>query len=213
MANHTVNVCETFVSIQGESSYAGLACFFIRLAGCNLRCRYCDTVYAREPGRETPVETLVERVRTDRAPLCEITGGEPLLQADFPALARALYDMSGKTVLVETNGSCDLSLVPDGVVAVMDVKCPGSGEAGSLDERNLARLRPCDEVKFVLSDRADYDWASNFVARHDLTSLCHAVFFSPVWPGLDVQNLAAWMLRDRSPARLHVQMHRLWGVR
>ncbi len=210
---NTVNVCETFVSLQGESSYAGLPCFFIRLAGCNLHCRYCDTAYARAPGRETPVAELVARVRSDRAPLCEITGGEPLLQPGFPALARAVKDETGKTLLVETNGSCDLSLVPEGAIAVMDVKCPGSGEGESFAMANLGRLRPCDEVKFVLADETDYRWALEFVEKRRLTSLCHAVLFSPVHSALDARVLANWMLRDRVPARLQLQWHRQLGMR
>jgi 7-carboxy-7-deazaguanine synthase len=208
-----VELCETFLSLQGESSQAGRVCFFIRLAGCNLRCRYCDTAYAREPGRRVAVAELVAEVRAAGASLCEITGGEPLLQAGFPALARRLAALPNLTVLVETNGSCDISVIPAGVTAVMDVKCPGSGADDSFDERNLARLRPGDEVKFVLSDRADYEWATRFIAKHGLTSVCHALFFSPVWPALDPKQLAEWMVRDRSPARLHCQLHRLWGVR
>ncbi len=207
-----VEVCETFLSIQGESSYAGSPCFFIRLAGCNLNCRYCDTPAARATGERVSVETLVAQVQMEPVPLCEITGGEPLLQSGFPELAQALRDRTDKTIIVETNGSCDLSLVPDGVIAVMDVKGPGSGAAQTLDMENLARLRLADEVKFVLTDRADYEWARNFVLRHRLTSRCFAVFFSPVFGGLAAPELAVWMLEDKLPVRIQVQLHKLWGL-
>ena len=209
-----VDVCEVFTSIQGESTWAGASCFFVRLAGCNLRCVYCDTPQAFAPGRPTPIDSLVARFRASGASIAEITGGEPLLQRGFPALAAGLRDAGlGRPVLVETNGSCDLALVPDRVVAVMDVKCPGSGQCGSLDDRNIVRLRPLDEVKFVLTDRADYEWARAFVARHELDGRCGAVLFSPAHDRQSPAELARWILDDRLPVRLQVPLHRLLGVK
>lgn len=208
-----VEVCEIFVSIQGESSYAGLPCFFVRLSGCNLRCRYCDTPRAYEVGRPCNIASVVDQAISARLPLVEITGGEPLQQRGFPCLAEALRDKSGSRLLVETNGSLDISVVPDGVVTVMDVKCPGSGEGGSFDERNIARLRSEDEVKFVILDRADYEWAREFVRSHSLAQLCHAVHFSPVDGMIEVRPLADWILEDRLPVRLQVQLHKILKMR
>jgi 7-carboxy-7-deazaguanine synthase len=209
----TVTVVETFLAIQGESSWAGCPCFFIRLAGCNLRCRYCDTTYAYGPGQTAAVAQLVAEARAARTTLVEVTGGEPLLQPEFTTLARVLRDESGKQVLVETNGTLDLSRVPEGVVAVMDVKCPGSGATVEFDRGNIQRLRPYDEVKFVLCDRADYEWARDFVSRHDLARRCHAVHFSPAWQLLAPCHLAEWLVADGLPVRLQMQLHKLLGTR
>ena len=209
----SVKVCETFVSIQGESSYAGLTCFFIRLSGCNLRCKYCDTPYAYSGGEDVTVPALVEACRGSGAALVEVTGGEPLLQAGFPALAGALRDSCARPVLVETSGSCDISLVPEGIVTIMDVKCPGSGESASLDVRNLSRLRRQDQVKFVLSDRLDYEWARSFVERHRLLSSCREVIFGPVSGILSAKDLAAWMIEDRLTVRLQVPLHKILGMK
>jgi 7-carboxy-7-deazaguanine synthase len=209
----TVSVCETFLSIQGESTYAGLPCFFIRLAGCNLRCRYCDTTYAYNPGLEAPIPDLVNACRDSRAAIVEITGGEPLLQPGFRELATALRDQGGKPVLVETNGSRDISVIPTGVVAIMDVKCPASGESESMDPANLGRLRPQDEVKFVVSDRKDYEWAREFVKGHDLSRRCHAVLFSPVWGAVNARELGEWILADNLPVRVQVQLHKVMGLK
>jgi 7-carboxy-7-deazaguanine synthase len=208
-----VYVTETFSSIQGESSFAGATCFFIRLGGCNLRCRYCDTPLAREPGRAVEIADLVAQCAANPAAIAEITGGEPLLQPGFRALAEGLRDRGGKrAVLVETNGSQDLSVVPPGVVTIMDAKCPGSGEAASLDERNLARLRPGDEVKFVIGSRADYEWARAFVARHHLATRCAWVLFGPVAGSLAPADLARWIVQDGLPVRLQIQLHRLTNM-
>jgi 7-carboxy-7-deazaguanine synthase len=206
-----VSVCETFTSIQGESSYSGLPCHFIRVSGCNLRCSYCDTRYAYPPGRDVPVEELVAECAGIAVPIVEVTGGEPLLQPAFPELAAALRDRSGKRVLVETNGSLDISRVPDGVVTIMDVKCPGSGESEAMDPGNVERLRPEDEVKFVLADRSDYDWATQFVERHGLAERCAAILFGPVHGVLDAGTLSQWILEDGPPVRLQLQLHRLLG--
>ena len=209
-----VSVHEVFASIQGESSYAGLSCFFIRLAGCNLHCGYCDTVAAREGGgREMSLDELSRAAREAKTAIVEITGGEPLLQEGCSGLARRLRDESGKPVLVETNGSRDISAIPDGVVAVMDVKCPDSGEGGSFDMGNLERLRPLDEVKFVVGGRSDYDWAVSFVEEHGIAVRCAAVFVSPVWGRLTPVELARWIVEDTHPVRLQVQLHKVLGVR
>ena len=227
----TVSISEIFTSIQGESTYAGLTCFFVRLAGCNLHCGYCDTPHAREPEfgsspshepmegerprepwRELTVAEIVKQAQTSRASIVEITGGEPLIQEGFPALAQALRDGAGKPVLVETNGSRDLSLIPDGVTAIMDIKTPGSGEGDSFDLANLDRLRLYDEIKFVLCDRADYDWAVRRVREWDLPRCCRAVHVSPAWGALDPRDLAAWLLADDLDVRLQVQLHRVLNI-
>jgi 7-carboxy-7-deazaguanine synthase len=209
----TVNICETFVSIQGESTFAGLSCFFIRLAGCNLRCRYCDTPYAYGPGLDAPIPDLVAECRASKAAIVEITGGEPLLQPGFRELATALRDQVGKPVLVETNGSQDISAIPAGVMAIMDVKCPGSGAGEFMDLANIGRLRPQDEVKFVLTDRKDYEWARDFLRRNSLASRCQAVLFSPVFGVLTAKDLGQWIMDDGLPVRLQVQLHKILGVK
>lgn len=211
----TVRVAERFFSIQGESTWAGLPCFFIRLAGCNLDCDWCDTPFARakEAGREISVAELAGEAAASSASIVEITGGEPLLQPAFPALAEALRDCCGRPVLVETNGSLDLRLVPGGVIAILDVKCPGSRESASNLLENLDRLRPRDEVKFVLAGREDYEWARDLVRSRGLAGRCHAVLFAPVADRLDPERLAGWILEDGLPARLQIQLHKLLGLR
>ena len=209
----TVQVIELFTSIQGESSHAGRPCFFIRLAGCNLRCGYCDTTYAYAGGRDMHVADIVAQWRLSTTAIVEITGGEPLLQSGFPGLACALRDSSPRPVLVETNGSRDISVIPGHVTAIMDVKCPGSGEAAAMDMDNLARLRPYDEVKFVITDHADYIWARDIIRQYVLTSRCHAVFLSPVMPGMNPADLGDWMVEDGVDARLQVQLHKVIRVR
>jgi 7-carboxy-7-deazaguanine synthase len=208
----TVNIYETFQGIQGESTWAGALCFFIRLAGCNLRCRYCDTTQAYEPGRDVEIAELVREAVTSTAAIIEITGGEPLIQAGFRELATELRDKTGKPVLVETNGSCDISLVPEGVITIMDIKCPGSGQNEAMNLANLKRLRRTDEVKFVLSDRNDYDWAKEFVLSHSLVSVCN-VLFSPVYGVLPADSLGKWIIRDGLKVRLQMQLHKIIGVK
>lgn len=204
-------VNEVFSSIQGESSYAGYPCFFIRLAGCNLSCRWCDTHHQQVMARMSVAELLALR-REHGLLLVEITGGEPLLQTQTPALAEALLD-DGVTLLVETNGSCDLDLLPPAAVAVVDVKTPGSGECGSFDLGNLDRLLAHHEVKFVIGDRADYDWACGFTRQYDLLSRCAHVHFSPAGGGSAGDALAQWLLEDRLPVHYQVQLHKVLGVR
>lgn len=209
----TVQVAETFLSVQGESTYAGLSCFFIRLAGCNLRCTYCDTPQAFDPGDEKSVTALAGEAAASVAAIVEVTGGEPLLQDGFAELASALRDETERPVLVETNGSVDISVVPEAVIAIVDVKCPGSGEEGSFDLENLARLRAQDEVKFVIRDRADYEWATAFVRTHALAGCCRAVHFSPVHECLDPRDMAEWLLADGPAVRLQVPLHKLLKMR
>ncbi|MEI6809336.1 MAG: radical SAM protein [bacterium] len=213
MSNNTIQVCETFVSIQGESTYAGLPCFFVRLAGCNLTCSYCDTPQSRLPGSPVRISALVKACCSSKAAIAEITGGEPLIQPGFPELASALYRGTQRPVLVETNGSIDISIIPPEAIAIVDIKTPGSGMNGSMDIGNIARLRPRDEVKFVIVDRKDYEWACRLVRKYKLAEKCHAILFSPVFPALDPSKLGAWILKDRLPVRLHMQMHKLTGMR
>ncbi len=215
MTNETLEICEVFTSLQGESSYAGMGCFFIRLAGCNLRCAYCDSRYAFEGrGRTVPVASLQAEAESAQVPLIEVTGGEPLLQAATPLLLQGLSRIPGKTVLVETNGSLDIACIPEGVVAIVDVKCPDSGAAGSFDMANLGRLRPRDELKFVIASRADYEWACRFVRAHDAVWRASAVHFSPVASaGFRAEDLAAWIVEDALPVRLQLQLHRLLQMR
>ena len=205
----TVN--EIFHSIQGESSHAGRPCVFVRLTGCNLRCAWCDTAYAFDEGRAISVDEVVGAVEAYDCPLVEITGGEPLLQPDvYPLMHRLLG--AGKTVLLETGGQIDISDVPAAVVKVVDVKCPGSGEAGRNAWGNLERLAGHDEVKFVIRDRADYEFARDVLRRHGLERRCAAVLLSPVHRVMDPRELAAWSLADRLPVRVQVQLHKyVWG--
>jgi 7-carboxy-7-deazaguanine synthase len=204
----TVN--EIFHSIQGESTRAGERCVFVRLTACDLRCVWCDTPYAFHEGRKRSVDEVVDEVETYACPLVEVTGGEPLLQKDvYPLMERLLA--RGKTVLLETGGHVSLAQVPAAVIRIVDVKCPGSGEAHRMDWPNLDRLRPHDEVKFVVADRTDYEYARDVVVRHDLTSRTAAVLFSPVHGQLDPQTLAEWVLADRLAVRVQLQVHKyIW---
>ncbi len=205
----TVN--EIFHSIQGESSHAGRPCVFVRLTGCNLRCVWCDTPYAFEEGRRLSVDEVMQAVDAYDCPLVEITGGEPLLQPDVYDLMERLL-AAGKTVLLETGGHIDIRDVPHAVVKVVDVKCPGSGEAAQNAWVNLERLAAHDEVKFVIRDRADYEFARKILRRHELDRRCAAVLLSPVHGVLDPVQLAAWSLEDRLPARIQLQLHKyVWG--
>ena len=206
----TVN--EIFFSIQGESTRAGQPCVFVRLTACDLRCSWCDTPYAFTEGRRQSVDEVLSAVAAFGCPLVEVTGGEPLLQDDvYPLMERLLAAPS--TVLLETGGHRSIAQVPAGVIAIVDVKCPGSGEAGKTDWDNMARLRPHDEVKFVISDRGDYEFARAAVARHQLASRAAAVLFSPVHGVLEPRDLAAWILADRLPVRVQLQVHKyIWGA-
>lgn len=217
----TLRVNEIFHSIQGESSFAGLRCAFVRLTGCHLRCAYCDTEYAFHEGANVEIEEIIRRVEARPCALVEITGGEPLLQRAVHDLMRRLCDL-GKTVLIETSGACDISACDPRVIRIMDIKAPGSGECARNDWANIARLRPADEVKFVISDRADYDWAKAIIAEHRLTERVREVLLSPVFeqargrevagaPGIPMRDLAEWIIADNLPVRLQAQLHKfIW---
>jgi 7-carboxy-7-deazaguanine synthase len=203
----TVN--EIFYSIQGESTYAGLPCIFIRLTGCNLRCRYCDTRYAYEEGRSMSVSAIVAATQPYRCDLVEITGGEPLLQAETTDLARQLVAM-GKQVLVETNGTMSLAPLPAPIIRIMDIKCPDSGEHDKTDWENIPRLRRTDNVKFVISTRADFDWALHIVQKYQLLARA-TILMSPVHGLLPPRVLSEWLLQAAYPIRLHLQLHKyIW---
>jgi 7-carboxy-7-deazaguanine synthase len=202
----TVN--EVFYSIQGESTRAGQPCVFVRLTACDLRCSWCDTPYAFHEGTRRSIDEVVEEVERYGCPLVEITGGEPLLQPGvYPLMERLLA--AGRTVLLETGGHRSIADVPPAVVKIVDVKCPGSGESDRNDWRNLSLLGPADEVKFVIQDRTDYEFATAVICRHDLASRARAILFSPVHGVLDPKVLSEWMLADRVPARLQLQLHKL----
>ena len=204
----TIN--EIFHSIQGESTHAGRPCVFVRLTACDLRCSWCDTTYAFHEGRKMSVDEVVARVAEYGCDVVEITGGEPLLQNEVYRLMDRLL-AGRRTVLLETGGHLSVDQVPDGVIRIIDVKCPGSGEAAKNHWPNLDVLRAADEVKFVLKDRADYDYARGVVSRYDLTNRCAAVHFSPVHGVLDAQELAAWVLEDRLCVRVQLQLHKfIW---
>jgi 7-carboxy-7-deazaguanine synthase len=202
----TVN--EIFYSIQGESTRAGEPCVFVRLTACDLRCSWCDTPYAFYEGRKMSIDDVVAEVDRHECPLVEITGGEPLLQDDvYPLMARLLA--AGRTVMLETGGHRSIARVPAAVVKIVDVKCPASGEADKNDWENLGRLGPHDQVKFVVQDRADYEFARDVIARHDLPRRAAAILMSPVHGVLDPRTLSEWMLADHLPARLQLQLHKL----
>ena len=203
-----LNISELFTSIQGESTHAGLPCGFVRLAGCNLQCTWCDTTYACKDGKKMALDVIMETVVQWNIPLVEITGGEPLLQPGCIALATALLE-TGHTTLIETNGTLPIDLLPAGVIRIMDIKCPGSGMSDKMHWRNIDALTRRDEVKFVLASRTDYKWALDVMERHKLAEKCGAVLLSAVPGCLDVAQLAAWMLEDRPLARLQLQLHKM----
>lgn len=229
-----MQVTEIFRSIQGESTYAGLPCIFVRLTGCNLRCAWCDTAYSFYGGTRMSIDEVLGRVRelsgrlvseldasrpsqTSEPVLVELTGGEPLLQPDAVALTRRLMD-ENYTVLVETSGERFVGVLPREVVKIVDVKCPDSGEGGTFILDNLQSLDDKDEIKFVIGSRRDYEFARNFSSEHDLARRVRQVLFSPVfpdpngsWAGLDARLLAEWILADRLPVRLGLQLHKfIW---
>jgi len=205
----TVN--EIFYSIQGESTRAGRPCVFVRLTACDLRCSWCDTPYAFHEGRKMSVDDVVSETERYDCPLVEITGGEPLLQQDVYELMDRLV-AQGRTVLLETGGHRPVDRVPAPVVKIIDVKCPGSGEADKNAWANLDRLAAHDEVKFVINDRVDYDFARDIVDRYHLADRCAAILFSPVHGVLAPKTLSEWMLEDRLSARLQLQLHKyIWS--
>jgi 7-carboxy-7-deazaguanine synthase len=205
-----LTITEIYASIQGESSFAGQPCTFVRLTACDLRCAWCDTVYAFTEGRKQPLEDIVAEVRQVGLPLVELTGGEPLLQKNVIPLMQRLLD-EGYTVLLETGGHVSIAAVPAGVHRIVDVKCPGSGESGSMHWDNLDLLTPRDEVKFVIADRTDFEYAREVTTTHDLAQRCAAVHFSPAWNLVDPAHLAEWILEARLPVRLQLQQHKyIW---
>ena len=205
----TIN--EIFHSIQGESTYAGRPCVFVRLTACDLRCRWCDTPYAFHEGRKMSVDEVVADVESRGCNTVEVTGGEPLLQPDVYPLMRRLVE-SGKTVLIETGGHRSIADVPAGVVRIVDVKCPGSGESARNDWTNFAHLTRQDEVKFVIADRRDYEFAKEIVEREQLPARVNAVLFSPVHGELDPKRLSEWVIADRLDVRVQLQVHKyIWS--
>jgi 7-carboxy-7-deazaguanine synthase len=221
----TLRINELFFSIQGESSWAGRPCVFIRLTGCHLRCAYCDTEYAFKEGARRTIDDLLAEAAAHPCDLVEITGGEPLLQKPVHDLMRRLCDLD-KTVLIETSGACDIDAegaCDPRVIRIMDIKTPSSGEAGRMDWANLDRLRERDEVKFVIGDRADYEYARDLVHDHTLDDRVNAVLFSPVFEqpagleilghaGLSMRTLAEWILEDGLSVRLQTQLHKhIWS--
>jgi len=203
-------VTEIFKSIQGESTFAGLPCVFIRLTGCNLRCHWCDTAYAFYGGQRMSVEEVMGRVRQLGGKLVELTGGEPLLQKEIYPLSAQLLSQ-GYRVLIETSGERCVGDLPRPVVKVVDVKCPGSGESEKFCFDNLAVLERKDQVKFVILDENDYRYARDFMERHDLRSRVDEVIFSPVFGRLTPRELAEWVLRDGLEVRMGLQLHKfIW---
>jgi len=205
-----MRITEIFHSIQGESSYAGQPCVFVRLSGCPLRCTWCDTDYAFYGGQESSIDDIVLKVESYGCRLVEVTGGEPLAQPESLPLMTRLCD-AGYTVLLETSGAIDMAPVDPRVHVILDVKCPGSGMTDRMHWPNLSLLTAKDEAKFVLANRTDYDWAREVLAEHDLASRC-LVLFSPVFGSLDLRQLAEWILADRLPVRFQLQMHKyIWA--
>lgn len=207
-----MRITEIFYSIQGESSYAGLPCVFVRLTWCNLRCSWCDSEYTFTGGTEMSVDAVMEQVRSYDCKLVEITGGEPLVQKrECCELAARLCD-EGFTVLVETGGGLDASVLDPRVVKILDVKCPGSGEAERNFWPNLERLNPLDEIKFVIKDRADFDFALAVIAKYKLDERQPQVLFSPVWGAVELKEFADWVLKSGVQARMQLQLHKyIWG--
>lgn len=209
-ATSTLRVTEIYPSIQGESTWAGIPCVFVRLTGCPLRCVWCDTVYAFTEGQRQSIDAIVDEVRSHGIPLVEVTGGEPLVQPECGDLCQRLLD-AGFTVLLETSGAYDIDLVPRDVVRIMDLKCPDSGEEHRNLWSNIDRLQPHDEVKFVIASRRDFDWATEMTLAHRLPERVKAVLFSPVFGDIDLQDLARWITEARLPVRMQLQMHKyIW---
>jgi 7-carboxy-7-deazaguanine synthase len=237
-SDNTMIITEIFRSIQGESTRAGLPCIFVRLTGCNLRCKWCDTAYAFHGGKKMTIEDVVARVEelsasddtgahatapsnqavaARKLSLVELTGGEPLLQPEVIPLAQTLVDR-GYTVLIETSGERPVAELARAVIKIVDVKCPDSGEPDTFHPENLDALDEKDEIKFVISSRRDYEFARDFTFQHDLARRVHQVVFSPVhadpngaWLGMNAQELVKWILADGLPVRLGLQLHKfIW---
>lgn len=207
-----LKVNEIFYSIQGESTFAGWPCIFIRLTGCNLRCRYCDTKYAYEQGHDIPLDSILARVKRFACNLVEVTGGEPLIQDETPDLISALIE-NGYTVLLETNGSKDISTVDKRCIRIIDIKCPSSGMDKNNYWKNLDYLNSHDQLKFVIALREDYLYAKKVLDNPAIKGRENLkVNFSPVFNEMDLKELASWILEDHLPVRLHIQLHKyIWG--
>ena len=208
----TLRLTEIYCSVQGESTWAGLPCVFIRLARCNLRCRWCDTTYSFHGGEKQSLGDILKAVRAYGVPLVEITGGEPLAQKECVPLAELLVE-AGYTVLIETSGSLPIDTLPDPVIRIMDLKCPDSDMSAHNDWSNIAHLRADrDEVKFVLASRRDYEWSRDAIRQYNLAERCRAVLFSPVFGEVDPKDIVAWMLEDGlNQIRFQLQMHKfIW---
>lgn len=207
----TLKVNEIFYSIQGESTYAGRPCVFVRLAGCNLRCTFCDTKYAYDEGELREIDDIFDQVSSYQCPLVEITGGEPLIQSETPLLIQGLIEY-GYEVLLETNGTKDISHVDEGCVKIVDVKCPSSGMSDMNDPENLNRLSHGDELKFVIGNREDYDYAKKILNFANLKShKGNSISFSPAFDEMEPGILAKWILEDHLDVRLQIQIHKyIW---
>ena len=201
-------VNEIFHSIQGESTYSGRPCIFVRLTGCNLRCSYCDTRYAYEEGVRMEISEIIDRVAGYKCPLIEITGGEPLLQSETPLLIYRLIE-NGYEVMMETNGSLDISSVDGRCIKIVDIKCPTSSESDKNDLENLKRLNPKDQVKFVIGSRKDYEYAKETIELIHPGFPMDQILFSPVSGEMAPAKLAEWMLEDSLNVRLHLQLHKI----
>ena len=212
MLDTELYVVEQFLSVQGESSYAGKLCWFIRLAGCNLNCSYCDTKYAKQfsDGSLISIEALVEKAIASGAEIIEVTGGEPLLQAGVVGLCDKLL-ATGLTILIETNGSLAIDKLPASIIRIMDVKLPSSGESDNICYANFSLLNPLDEVKFVISNRADYDFAKHIVEKYLAADAEREILFSPVWDQITPATLARWVVADKLKVRVQLQLHKyIW---
>jgi len=206
----TLTINEIYHSIQGESTWAGLPCVFVRLTFCNLRCTYCDTEYAFYEGIKRSLGEILDAVAAYRCPMVEITGGEPLLQKNVLPLMSMLCDLD-YTMLLETSGAHDISNVDPRVHRIMDLKTPGSGEVDKNLWSNIDHLTARDEVKFVMGSREDYEWSRDKVQRYDLPSRCHAVLFSPIFGRIDPREIVEWILADKLSVRFQLQMHKfIW---
>jgi 7-carboxy-7-deazaguanine synthase len=201
-------VNEIFYSIQGESLYAGLPCTFIRLTGCNLRCSYCDTGYSYEEGTSLTMTDIMDRVSGYECPLVEITGGEPLLQNETPLLITNLIE-NGYKVLLETNGTIDISRIDEKCIKIVDIKCPASGESGKNILDNLNRLNVKDQVKFVISNHEDYEYAKDIIKQIPGGFLRENILISPVPGKMEFSDLASWILEDKLMVRFHIQLHKI----
>lgn len=206
----SITVNEIYESVQGESTWAGCRCVFVRTTFCDLRCTYCDTEYAFYEGNKMSLDEIEAQVLAYDVPVVEITGGEPLLQKAVTTLMTRLCD-AGKTVLIETSGSHDISVVDDRVHRIMDLKTPDSGECERNLYENVEFLTDRDEVKFVIGSEADYDWSREQVGKYGLSERCRAVLFSPVFGKIDSRQIVEWILRDKLDVRFQLQMHKfIW---